>query len=135
MNGYGMVDTDTFAHRYIGCGPVDLEGRPVQRTKQSHPYSYDGFVVMRCGPNSEINVCEYTDRLQQWDGAKYDRCRKEHMAGVRWDTAKPEQITAFLRDYHGDPSIRLIAVMEWCNQATGYPTWSLHYHADKVAKP
>ena len=108
-------------------GPVDEHGEPVQRTKQSHPYSYDGFVLHRLGRNEEATMTVYSDRLAQWDDEKYVQCCERHMPGKRWDNASPEQIQAFLRDYTGEPALRLILVMEYCNYASGYPVWRFDY--------
>ena len=118
-------------HRRMGMlaghfGPVDLDGKPVKRTKQSHPYSYDGFVLWRDG-SEDTGHAVYTDRLSQWDRDKFQRLCKKHMPDRRWDNAAPGDVQAFLSEYNDDPGLRLTAIMEWCNQATGYPTWSLHY--------
>jgi hypothetical protein len=117
MDEYGWVEPGRInaLHFY---GPVDLEGRPVAKTKTSNPYDYDGHVIWRGGRNDSI---------------KFSRCCKAHMDGIRWDNAPPERVQAFLRDYHGDPGLRLIAIMEWCNPSSGYPVWSLHYKASEAS--
>jgi hypothetical protein len=132
MDEYGWVEPGRINATHFH-GPVDLEGRPVAKTKTSNPHDYDGHVIWRGGRNDSINGCDYTDRLQQWDADKFSRCCKAHMDGVRWDNAPPEQVQAFLRDYHVDPGLRLIAIMEWCNQSSGYPVWSLHYKASEAS--
>ena len=54
-------------------GRVDEFDKPVKRTKQSHPYSYDGFVQWRGGPNEEATSTIYSDRLLQWDYDKHNK--------------------------------------------------------------
>ena len=113
-------------------GPIDLEGKPVKRTKQSHPYSYDGHVVTRMRGNAERMECAYTDRMYGWDHDKMKRLTKKHMEGFRWGNCPGHQVEAFLREWGEDPGLELVAVMEWCNAASGYPTWSLHWiHSKK----
>jgi hypothetical protein len=108
-------------------GLVDLEGKPVKRTKQSHPYNYDEHVVTRMRKNAKEMECAYTDRMFGWGRAKMERLTKKHMEGYRWDNCPGAQVEAFLREWGEDPGLELVAVVEWCNQATGYPTWSLHW--------
>jgi hypothetical protein len=117
--------------RYSSSSPVDLDGTQVRRTKMSDPYAYDCHVIWRGGPNSEIKDAVYHDRMQQWDWEKYERCRKKHLDGKRWDNADPKQVEAFLREYNDDPSLRLIVIQEGCNISNGYPYWVFHYRTDK----
>lgn len=112
-------------------GPVDLEGRPVRRTKASHPYSYDGHVVTRVRRNAKRMECNYTDRLAGWDREKYQRLCRKHLDKVSWASAPPEKVEEFLREWEEDPGLELVAVMEWCNASSGYPTWSLHFKCSR----
>lgn len=114
--------------------PVDLEGRPVERTKAVYPYSYSSFVVWRSGPNKSIDHAVYTDRLADWDRDKFRRLAQKHLGHHRWDNAPAGEIQAFLREWNEDPELALIAVMEHCNVATGYPTWSLHFKEGRAFK-
>lgn len=111
----------------LGGEPVDLEGRPVSRTKRSHPYSYDGHVVTRTRANAKEMECVYTDRLAGWDSGKFRRLCREHLEGYRWDNAPGRSVQAFLQDWEEDPGLELVAVMEWCNPSSSYATWSLHF--------
>ena len=128
-----MMDDDweyetELEHEYRSYGrPVDHDGKPVKRTKTSYPYAYTEFVLHRMGRNEDVDRWVYTDRMAEWDHKKYCRLYKEHMENRRFDNARPNAIQAFLRAYNDDPKLQLIIVMEWCNQTTGYPTWSLHY--------
>lgn len=100
------------------------EGR---KTKFTHPYSYDPIVQYRA--SGESNGTIYTDRLLQWDFEKHDKLCVKHFGntGQYWDNREPEKIEAFLRDWCDDRGLMLIQVTEYCNQATGYPTWRLDY--------
>lgn len=108
--------------RFIG-----EDGRPVQKTKYTHPYSYDPFVLWK--GKGDANGSVYTDRLYQWDYEKADRLGKKHMPGKRWDNAQPSQIEAFLREYLDAPDLKLVKIIEYCNVSNGYPVWRLDFYA------
>lgn len=112
---------------------VDEFGQPVRRTKISHPYNYDDFVLWRGGENKEANGSAYSDRLFQWDPKKHDRLCMKHFGdkGQYWDNRDIQKIEAFLRDYNDDPKLKLIYIMQCCNQATGYPCWCFCYRSSK----
>ncbi len=111
---------------------VDEHGQPVARTPITHPYCYDGFVVWRSDKKAKCTGTIYSDRLLQWDFDKHDRLCQKHFGnrGQYWRDRAPKLIEAFLRDWTGNPNLRLILVMEYCNQASGYPCWRFDY-ADK----
>lgn len=111
-------------------GPIDEHGNVVSRTKETHPYNYDGFVQWRGGPNSAANGTIYSDRLLQWDYDKHNLLCKKHFGnrGQWWNQREPEKIEAFLRDWCDEPNLKLILVMEYCNQSSGYPCWRFDYH-------
>jgi hypothetical protein len=115
-------------------GPIDEHGNQVKRTKQSHPYSYDGFILHRFGPNSEATSTIYSDRLLQWDWDKHNRLCMKHFGDERqyWNNRDPKKIEAFLRDWCEDPELKLIFIMEYCNQASGYPCWRFDYCSKKL---
>lgn len=107
---------------------VDPDNEPGRRTKLTHPYSYDPITQF---VDSSVKGCGtiYTDRLLQWDFDKHDRLCEKYFGnrGQHWDTREPKKIEAFLRDWLDDQNVRLAMVMEYCNVATGYPTWRLDY--------
>ncbi len=115
---------------------VDEHGQPVKRTRHTHPYSYDGFVQERCGENSEATSTVWTDRLLQWDYDLTRKLLKKHFAdtgidvgGDCWGSRSAAAIEGFLRERLGKPELRVILVMEYCNQATGYPVWRIDYRS------
>lgn len=109
---------------------ADEHGKPVERTKFSHPYSYDGFVLWRGGCNEDANNTVYSDRLLRWDREKHDELCTKHFGnkGQHWEHRKPKKIEAFLRDWTDCPDLKLILVMEYCNQSNGYPCWRFDFY-------
>lgn len=107
----------------------DENGKAVKRTPRTHPYNYDPFVLWRGGKNEDSDGTAYSDRLRQWDGEKHDRLCLQHFGekGCWWNTRDPAKIEAFLRDYLDSPELKLVLVMQYCNQATGYPVWRFDY--------
>ena len=108
---------------------VDLTGRPVKRTPFEYPYNYDEYVVWKdkdFNMNSYSGV--YSDRLWEWDSAKYDRCCQEVFknTGQRFDSREPKQINKFLNLYFGK-RIKLTAILQGCNQWSGFPYWVFLY--------
>lgn len=105
-------------------GPDLYQGRP-RRTKRSHPYSYDPFVIW--GAENQKDHAYYTDRMQQWDYTKYERLCQQHFEWPSFNPhARPHIIETFLSDYLGR-KVTLTCVMEWCNQASGFPLWTMHW--------
>lgn len=98
-------------------------------TQQERPYSYSEFFLYghrddikysKEDPKGPIHA-EYSDRIWQWDREKAESCWARHCEGYRWSNAPITQIEKFLRDYHGKPSLDLVAVAEGCNASNGYP--------------
>ncbi len=95
---------------------VDPEGNKQVRTKQSHPYSYDAFIIWRNEEHKPTSTI-YSDRLLQWDFAKHDTLCKKHFGdrGQYWNNRQPEIIEAFLRDWCEDNTLILTCLTEYCN--------------------
>lgn len=103
------------------------------RTKLSHPYNYDAIMQFLADEHETLQGSTvYTDRLLQFDYEKTNRLMQKHFGntGHYWNDRAPEKIEAFLRDWNEAPDLKLIAVIEYCNQATGYPVWRLDYTGD-----
>jgi hypothetical protein len=97
-----------------------------KRTKLTHPYNYDPFVIWDNGEKADGTV--YSDRLLQWDWDKHNDLCEKHFGnkGQYWNRRDPKKIEAFLCDYFGEP-VMLTMIEEHCNQATGYPCWRFDY--------
>jgi hypothetical protein len=133
MNMYfagGLVfDADGIA-RYSG---VDIDGKPVERSRGEFPYSYDGYVTYRNGSNDDIDSDVYTDRIWQWDYDKAQSIWKKHTEGMRisqHDLSSPNSKVweAFLRDYFDLPNLKIIVMMDCCNWSSGYEVGRIAYN-------
>lgn len=113
---------------YSGINAYGVPADPAARTKLTHPYSYDPITQFR-SPDVQANGTVYTDRMLGWDSNKLNTLSEKHFGnrGQHWDRRGPLQIEAFLRDWFECSELRLSAVIEYCNQSTGYPTWRLDY--------
>ena len=121
--------------------PQDVEGNRITRTKQSHPYSFDEYVswvkpkyrgktknMDMVVPEDKTKAVSYSDRLNQWDAEKFQAAFDKHLKPVHgMANARPHQFEAFLADYHDDPELELVKVVESCNHASGYPLWAFAY--------
>ena len=107
----------------IISGYFDEYGKPCKRTPLTNPYNYDGYVIWQTEgkPNSTI----YSNRLLQWDWNKHNTLYQKHFGdnGQRWENREPGKIEAFLQDWENNQNLKLIRVMQYCNQASGYPVW------------
>jgi hypothetical protein len=115
-----------------GAMPVGMDGELVTRTKQTHPYSYDSYVVYRNGANEEANGGAYTDRIWEWDRKLSDELWEKH-AGKRANPhdlshVSPKVMEAFLRERFGHPDLTIVVMLDGCNISNGYPvgfvSWS-----------
>jgi hypothetical protein len=120
---------DVFGHKMF-YGYVDLRGNPVKRDKSTYPYSYDPYVIWK-GDHDKNDSAVYSDRLMQWDFTKFNRCRKEVWGdqGQLFFNSKKEDIEKFLSLYFNE-DIKLTAIMEGANLASGYPYWIFYYRTN-----
>jgi hypothetical protein len=112
---------------------IDLNGNPVEKTKDRYPYSYDMYIMMG-QPNIEPTTGScYSDRLMQWDFDKHDKCLEEVFGnkGQYWNNRKKEDIEKFLQLYFDKKDLKLIRVSEGCNVSNGYPYWFFEYNYSK----
>jgi hypothetical protein len=109
----------------------DLSGNPVEKSKYDYPYSYSSYVEWRNGENSEITDSVYSDRLFQWNPEKYNRLCQKHFGNQAqtFSGRKPEDIERFLSEYLGI-NLKLIVILQGCNQSSGYPFWSFHFKGE-----
>lgn len=112
---------------------LDLNGKPIKRTPFSHPYNYDEYVIWKDENfNKEKYSAVYSDRLYQWDWEKYNRCCQEvfENQGQMFYQREPKEIERFLSMYF-DKEIKLTAVMQGCNQSSGFPYWIFLYEEEE----
>ena len=112
-------------HKYL-----DNYDKPILRTPITHPYSYDGYVIYRNGKNSEVTGSCYSDRMYQWNYEKFNKCCMDIFGnkGQYFDSRDPNLIEKFLQKYFDKSNLKLIYIMQWCNQSSGYPLWSFHWN-------
>lgn len=98
------------------------------RTKMSHPYNYEPIVLLRSEKKGTDNA--YTDRMCGWDRDKFYK-GLEQKGELRFSWGDKTKVNNFLRVYYDDPTIEVVQVVEYCNEATGYPTWFLGWVTKK----
>ncbi len=116
------MKVDASGYTYLAL--TDEFGKQIERTPATHPYSYDAFVTYRNGENNETKEVLYSDRLLQWNHEKTRKLMKKHFKndGDYYSQRAPKDIEAFLSEYL-EKDIKLILIMEGCNQSSGYPYW------------
>jgi hypothetical protein len=109
----------------------DLDGTPVERTKDTHRYSYDAYVVWQKDYDKGKGDTVYSDRLLQWDYTKFGVCAQQVWGnqGQYFNDRKPEDIQKFLSLYFGT-EIKLTVIMEGCNVSNGYPYWVFYFESN-----
>ena len=108
---------------------IDLDGNEIKRNPFTHPYNYDEYIIWKA-ENFVKEKCDavYSDRLYQWDYEKYNRCCQEVFKnkGQQFYQRNPKDIEKFLSMYF-DKQIKLTAIMQGCNQSSGFPYWIFLY--------
>lgn len=119
--------------RPVACCYIGLDGKPVKRTPRSDPYGYDDFVLYKDEDFKETDNWVYSDRMIQWDSKAFDNAVNEvwpENPGSQMFYGKaPEELTRFLSLYFGK-EVKLTAVMQGCNRASGYPYWIFAYREE-----
>ena len=110
--------------------PIGLDRKPVERTKEEYPYSYDTFIVWQREDIDKITSIKtvYSDRLFEWDIIKYNRCSTIAFGDTSqyFNNRSKESIENFLNLYLGI-QLELVAIAEGCNHCSGYPFWVFEY--------
>jgi hypothetical protein len=104
---------------------VDENGKSVKRTPDEYPYSYNGYIVYRGGPNSKVRMTLWSDRLRQEDHKKYDELCQKHFGntGHYFHNRNVEDTEAFLREFTNEPKLKIMYIMQCCNHTSGEPLW------------
>lgn len=122
MDDYGCFGSphDEFDRRNFHWGKE-------QRTKFTNPYNYDMYTVWASSVGVEGNGSAYSDRIWEWDRAKADAIAKAVWPekGEKWFSSV-DKVETFLQLFFtggnsGHGNIRLVRMVDGCNQATGYP--------------
>lgn len=113
----------------ISFGVVNYKGEIVTRTKDSHPYNYDGFLIWKTMDHNLCTGSVYTDRLFQWDYKLTTDLIQKHFGTTSqyFDKYQPKELQAFLRERLNAPTLEVVFLQEECNQASGYPLWYIGY--------
>lgn len=100
-------------------------GDPIERTKTSHPYSYEPFEVYNNDYNEKVDQGAYDDRMISWDWDKFSNCCQDAFgnSGQIFTYREPKAIEKFLQLYYGNPKLKLTRIVEGCNVGNGYPYW------------
>lgn len=91
------------------------------RTPGEAPYAYGPHVIN--GPLEKFEgegiLCDYDDRLRQFDGEKW-REAIASLEGERLKDASLSKLSAFLSQLYGK-QVECLQVIEGCNVGNGYP--------------
>lgn len=106
----------------------DLNGNRIKRTPISYPYNYDTFVQWSNNYNKGKSHSVYSDRMFSWNSKKFDECCMKIWGntGQCFYDRTPEKINEFLNLYL-DKEVILTAILQGCNQSTGYSYWCFIY--------
>ena len=108
---------------------VDMDGFPIKRQPDAHPYNYDSFrVYKRGGVMSSLDCTIDSDRMLESDIEKFNSLCQEIWGntGQYFHSRHPDEIQKFLSKWFGR-SVILTGIMQCCNQSTGYPYWTFYY--------
>lgn len=115
----------------------DLNGNIVEKTPETHPYSYDPFVIYKSPDfdNSYI-TCADSDRMLLWSPDKFQTAYKEIWGtdSQSFNGKKPEDINRFLNLYF-EKDVKLEAVVQNCNLSTGFPYWTFFTRKEPAELP
>lgn len=103
---------------------LDIEGNIVKRNPYTNPYNYDEYVIWKKGCKIDRSTAVYSDRLQQWDSEKFNKCKSKINGEFSYDN--PKTVETFLSLYF-EQEIELTAIVQGCNQSSGFPYWVFYY--------
>lgn len=109
---------------------IGWDGKRIERTPSSHPYSYDAYFTWRSDRFETTDRAAYSDRLFQWDSNRFNKSVAavwpEDPIGQMFYSRQHTDIQRFLCLYFGK-DIELTGVLQGCNVGNGYPYWVFAY--------
>jgi hypothetical protein len=125
---FNELDIGESGRKQVIPGVTDEKGNLPERTKHSYPYSYDPICQYYDDQHyTQTDGTVYHDHMQQWDSQKFAACRERYSGRVYDWMSDGRIMEAFLRDYFDKPDLKLTAIIEYCNMATGYPCFRFDY--------
>jgi hypothetical protein len=125
--------------RPAGQQQLGDDGRPITRTKRTHPYSYEAFLVWgtpwyrMSKEDRAASDAVYDDRMRQWDYEKYESAQRQAFTTRgSFSQCSPAEIEKFLQLYYSDHTIKLLTLLEGCNVSNGYPYWVFRFTSDGI---
>ncbi len=97
------------------------------RTPEDYPYSHDEYYLWRTFERNDPTVqTAYTDRMCQWDDAKYSKATNNRMKNWNSVPVSHEAAQLVVRDYFG-PEYECVGVIQSMNVGNGYPVGVICY--------
>ena len=121
-----FLSNKMFPPFYIG-----LDGKPVEKTPITHPYSYDAFCEYKTDDYQKTTDACFSDRMRQWDYDKFKKCvasvwpsnpDRQSFHGVL-----PEDVEKFLNLYF-ERETKLTAITQEYHKGHGYPIWCFYFY-------
>lgn len=131
-----MSHTDHWCNHYahpIFPERIGWDGKPVERTPEDYPYSYDEFFVFQSDDFDRNKASAvYSDRMMSWDFDKFAKAMSEvwKTGGQQFFDKKPGDVNRFLNLFFGK-EVKLTAILRGCNVSNGYPYWIFAYEEVK----
>lgn len=104
----------------------DINDKKIKHTAKEYPCNYNTYIYKN--DYQKTDKCVYSDRLFQWNGEKFNKCRQavknNHSQMFYSDT--PDEIQQFLNLYFEKP-ILLTGIKQGYNASSGFPYWEFYY--------
>jgi hypothetical protein len=125
-----MGDGPDYGVGALGIGEyMRPDGTRCERTKKSHPYSYEPYVIF--GPAGDVGTASaWTDQMRKEDRPRFDALCVKHFRdcnGPGWSNLPQSNMTAFMRELYGDPRLEVYRLVEFCNTRTEFPEWRVDF--------
>lgn len=115
--------------------PYQWRLRHPQRTKWTHPYAFDSFIVWEKSKVEGKGLqygSAYHDRMIMWGSDNYYKClKKVWPEPERLDFKDSKRVEKFLRLYFKDRKLALIRIIEECNVSNGYSVFCFIWKSGK----